>query len=393
MLIDVAQNSQTSISDATLMKMGKGFEIHSNLGLDGLLMKGYERHMIGPKRTHPDADLANGDVAPHGSSRSPTPLPPIEIVAITNDSVATMASLSYSLSSSPNARVAMGLIVATGTNATTTMPISSLHPSKTAGLRFALDPASSTKNKDPRVVVNTEWGINGTIPPVRSLGLITPWDTDLDHHCAAPGFQPFEYMTSGRYIGELVRLILISYLIDHLHVAQHDLPSKLCERQALPTIFLSDVVARAESAERLLPELQRVYGGGKWKWTVEAAEAVLEIEMGVVRRSARMNAAAVVGLLVASGDFEITTQSTSQATGHTTDAGASSSSADAQQGELIVAHAGGVICQYPGYFELCQGAVKELVDELAPGRKVTFRETRDGGLVGAAVLAGTVWSL
>ena len=52
------------------------------------------------------------------------------------------------------------------------------------------------------MLVNTEWSMFGgkDLP-------VTKYDRIVDQKSAMPGFQPFEQMVSGRYIGEIVRLV------------------------------------------------------------------------------------------------------------------------------------------------------------------------------------------
>ena len=87
------------------MPMGKGFAITSNLNLGTMLLAGYERHT---------KEALNGRQEPLTKSKKKFRLPRLKISAIANDTVATLASLAYTVKSIPNSRVAMGLIVGTG---------------------------------------------------------------------------------------------------------------------------------------------------------------------------------------------------------------------------------------------------------------------------------------
>lgn len=87
------------------MPMGKGFAMASNLNLGSMLLAGYERHSRGILNGHLGPDTRQGKLAR---------LPRLRIAAIANDTVATLASLAYTVKSIPNSRVAMGLIVGTG---------------------------------------------------------------------------------------------------------------------------------------------------------------------------------------------------------------------------------------------------------------------------------------
>lgn len=273
---------QESLAEATLMPMGKGFAISSNLNLGNILLNGYEKHTRRPD----DED------EPSTKRRKLFALPKLKIQAITNDTVATLASLAYKVKSLPNSRVAMGIIVGTGCNATIPMKLSALHESK----------AKSVNTMDPgavETIVNTEWTISGAAPPLKELNVTTKWDVELDQACARPGFQPFEYMTGGRYIGELIRLILFDYLTTIAELSKRSLPANLVQEYALTTTYISDLVAKARSDNDLAQALNKSLPppeSSDWRWDAQAAGAFRKIARAVQRRSAGLIAAAVVGL-------------------------------------------------------------------------------------------------
>lgn len=202
---------QTSLSEATLLPMGKGFAITSNMKLGAMLLAGYSPHCT------------------TSGTASSSPLPKIRIAAITNDTVATFLSLAYAVKAAPNSRVAMGLIVGTGTNATVPMRPTDLHPEKQSQLQDSSENGS--------VVINTEWTIRGTDTPLEALHIKTKWDRELDENSDAPGFQPFEYMTSGRYLGEIARLVFLDTLGGATDPTS--VPRTLRLKNSLPTWFLS----------------------------------------------------------------------------------------------------------------------------------------------------------
>ncbi|KAE8150596.1 actin-like ATPase domain-containing protein [Aspergillus avenaceus] len=410
---------QESLSEATLMPMGKGFAITSDLNLRNILLSGYERHTRRPD----DED------EPSSKRRKLFALPKLKITAITNDTVATLASLAYAVKSLPNSRVAMGIIVGTGCNATIPMKLSSLHDSK----------ARHVKSKDSEAVetvVNTEWTLSGSAPPLNELDIITKWDVELDKACVRPGFQPFEYLTGGRYIGELIRLILFDYLIEIAGLSSKELPANLVQEYALTTTYISDNVARARSDQELAEELNRSLPppeSSEWRWDTICAGAFRNIARTVQRRSAGLIASAVVGLLACANEIELkmdSTESTPQQSGTATpihNGGASLATAnvlspptlevnnnargshgpivpvlsptptpaDWQSGpeELVVAYTGGIIQHYPNFKDMCQQFIDRLIMRTGPqksGKSVFLREVSDGGVIGAGVLAGMV---
>ncbi|KAI9683602.1 MAG: hypothetical protein M1829_004906 [Trizodia sp. TS-e1964] len=379
---------QNSLAEATLMPMGKGFAITPNLNLGELLLAGYDRH------TRPLS--SGGPCAPEealdrlNKRRRTSKLPRLKIAAIANDTVATLASLAYAVRSEPNSRVAMGLIVGTGTNATIPMKLSSLHPSKRSQIQLA----ALWDGKDVDIVVNTEWTINGTAPPLRRLGYITKWDQKLDEASDAPGFQPLEYMTSGRYLGELARLVILDALTTELCVNEYELPHSLRHRNALSTTFLATIVAPSKSADALTPHLAHslpVPYDSQWEWTPEAASVVRRVAAAVQIRASSLIAAAIVGLLASTGELMLDEAGVD---GETAKGDTVRSKCTPQPNieELVVAYTGGTISRYPNFLETCQ----QCIDELVRGKSghanlkktVVLREALDGGIIGAGVLAG-----
>ncbi|KAJ6113523.1 hypothetical protein N7523_006840 [Penicillium sp. IBT 18751x] len=402
---------QESLAEATLMPMGKGFAITSNLDLRNILLNGYEKHTRRPD----DED------EPSSKRRKLFALPKLKIQAITNDTVATLASLAYAVKSLPNSRVAMGIIVGTGCNATIPMKLSELHESKAKSVN-AMEPSAV------QTIVNTEWTISGAAPPLRELNIITKWDEDLDKACARPGFQPFEYMTGGRYIGELIRLILFDYLTNIAGLSKRILPANLIQEYALTTTYISDHVARARSDQDLAIDLNQSLPtpeSSDWRWDARTAGAFRKIARAVQRRSAGLIAAAVIGLLACCREIELKEDSNSN-TPETAASPLSNSEmpgpdaaaapallgnnvhghvvpvlqpthADWQSGpeELVVAYTGGIIQHYPQFKEMCQQHIDRLIMRTGPqrgGKSVFLREASDGGVIGAGVLAGMVVS-
>jgi hexokinase len=356
--------AQTHLSEATLLPMGKGFAITSDLNLGKMLLAGYARYC--------EASSDSSSNLQHNKSI----LPRIRVAAITNDTVATFASLAYAVKAAPNSRVAMGLIVGTGTNATVPMKPESLHPAK----RSALPNPESVET----VVINTEWTIRGTDKPLIDLNIKTHWDLALDAASDAPGFQPFEYMTSGRYLGEIVRLVFVDVVSKEAGV---EIPSSLQVKNALPTRFLSEVIAR-KGGRIVQEELEARYpepsGSEEFFWTVDRVEMIRDISVAVQERSSALVATACVGLLNCVGDISLDRETGSSSNGANT-------KGKRVIEELVIAYAGGTISQYPKWLQTCQMWIDILVEEGSASNKtkqVTLREAKDGGVIGAAVLAG-----
>ncbi|OCL06627.1 actin-like ATPase domain-containing protein [Glonium stellatum] len=381
--------TQSSMSEATLMPMGKGFAITSDLNLGKMLLSGYARHL--QERTT-NGELNHTDEKPSNKRRKLSKLPRLRIAAITNDTVATFASLAYAMRSTANSRVAMGLIVGTGTNATVPMGLDYLHPSKVESLALSDD-----DNSNKTVVINTEWTIRGTDVPLVDLGIRTKWDMELDRKSEAPGFQPFEYMTAGRYLGEIVRLVLLD-LLSNQNAANGavDLPTALQQKNSISTRFLSTKVAQENtqgldlSLEALFPTPPTCNGVF---WTPEKINLLRAIARAVQVRSSALIAAAIVGLLTCVGDIELDppqeTESAETESVEEHENGHINAEVDIE--ELVVAYTGGTISQYPEWLDTCQNWIDTLTSKGSiknKTKRVVLREALDGGIIGAAVLAG-----
>ena len=340
---------QKSLSEATLMDMGKGFAITSDLNLGHHLLNGYEKHR------RPD-------------------MPRIKIAAIANDSVATLVSFIYQFQASKGRKAAMGLIVGTGCNATIPLKLSSLHKSKRPD---AVSVLPGQDVIDVRIAVNTEWSINGSATPLRKLGLISRWDEQLDAAGEKPGFQPLEYMTAGRYLGELGRIMYVEYLTAVAGLPLKSLPSKLRQRFGLTTTFLSRFrpgSSHGPILDQLRSELPTESEQCGFDWTPELASALHKIAQAIELRAAGIIAAATVALLVCAE--EIPSEASDMGNG------------GPFANELVVGYTGGCIAYFQDYLVDCQRFLDEILlapDGCSPVR-VVLSPCHDGGITGAGIL-------
>lgn len=340
---------QRSVSEASLMSMGKGFAISSRVDLGSLLLTGYEQHR--------------------------RDLPRIMIAAIANDAVATLVSFIYQFRATPQQKAIMGLICGTGSNATIPLRLSSLHPSKRPET-VSVIPGQA--EEDVRIAVNTEWSINGSAPPLRRLGLISRWDTELDEAGEVPGFQPLEYMSSGRYLGELGRLVFTDYLQSCLGFKAADLPTRLQHKFGLSTTFLSHFGPKSPGP--LLQQLEQEFPLAKDKenrrqqWTEEIAEALYQIATAIEVRAAGIVAASTIALLRCAQELP---------------APGAPQLDVAAPSELVVGYTGGCITGFQNYLQDCQDFLDKVIAmEYGKGTKlrVSLAPCHDGGITGAGIL-------
>lgn len=349
---------QKSLQEATLMPMGKGFALDCKVDLGAYLIAGYEEHRRGK-------------------------LPRIRVAAIANDAVASLVSFIYQFRGKPNQAATMSLICGTGTNATIPLKLSTLKESKRPKT-VSVIPGQA--GDDVKIAVNTEWSINGTHIVLSSLGVITRWDTLLNMNVERPGFQPLEYMTSGRYLGELGRIIFEEYLTRVLRYDIFELPLKLREPWALSTTFLSHFKPDSNKNGTLVEQLRKEFPivekenarfslHEPLEWTPEIAEVLYRIAVAIEVRAAGLMAAYTIGLLTLaeelpsplSKNFVVPTYC---------------------PGELVVGYTGGCITAFQNYLKDCQGFLdRVMVLEFGENKyRVLLSPCHDGGITGAGIL-------
>ncbi|KFA67812.1 hypothetical protein S40285_06969 [Stachybotrys chlorohalonatus IBT 40285] len=343
---------QNSLPEATLMGMGKGFAIESNTRLGARLVQAY--------------NLAKTD-----------DLPPIEVAAIANDSVSTLVSFIFRFHDTAQRRATMGLILGTGCNATIPLKLSRLHPSKRP-TNVSVLPGEEMDNV--RIAVNTEWSINGSAPPLRELGLITRWDQVLDAQNETPGFQPLEYMTAGRYLGELGRIIFVDYLTTVMEQPRESLPSRLLQKDSMTTTFLSHYKPLQPSvlAASLKEGFPESTVAPLFVWTEEHAAALYHIAKAIQTRAAGIIAAAVLALMTVAEEIPATTAALTQ-----------------EPRELGVGYTGGCIVHFQDYLSDCQAFLDDLARRRfgeTPPVKVVLSPCHDGGVTGAGILVAAALS-
>uniref|UniRef100_A0A673GGB9 Hexokinase-2 n=1 Tax=Sinocyclocheilus rhinocerous TaxID=307959 RepID=A0A673GGB9_9TELE len=111
----------------------------------------------------------------------------LDIVAIVNDTVGTMMTCAYE-----DPKCQIGLIAGTGSNV--------CYMEEMNNIEFV-------EGDEGQMCVNTEWGGFGENDNTEDIR--TRYDREVDGGSLNPGKQRFEKMTSGMYLGEIVRQILI----------------------------------------------------------------------------------------------------------------------------------------------------------------------------------------
>ena len=345
---------QTSPRSGKLLAMGKGF--CATLGVEG-------------------QDLS--DLIMRACSRRSLP---VEMRAIVNDGSATLLAKAYR---DPSTR--MSLILGTGTNASVFLPTAALSRDK-----FGARPDKWFAAAE-RVLVNTEMSMLG-----RHILPTTRWDDELNTRHRLPDFQPLEYLITGRYLGEIVRLIIVD-AVASVDLFDGQLPTGLDEAYALDTRLLAafeadqttaglEKAAAAFSQAHPLRSMANASTAAAFSLSSSTHSPILahNASMGdwsfirdvtrlVTHRAAAYLATALHALWMVYADAE-----KSLATANSDDEQA----AFATRANVTIACHGTIAEQYPGYRARCQRYLDDMCDGT---RAITLALAPDSSILGAAV--------
>ncbi|XP_032112072.1 hexokinase HKDC1 isoform X2 [Sapajus apella] len=151
----------------------------------------------------------------------------LDIVALVNDTVGTMMTCGYE---DPNCEI--GLIAGTGSNLCYMEDMRNIEV---------------VEGDEGKMCINTEWGGFGDNGCIEDIW--TQYDMEVDEGSLNPGKQRYEKMTSGMYLGEIVRQILIDLTKQGL-LFRGQISERLRTRGIFETKFLSQI----ESFSRILQE-------------------------------------------------------------------------------------------------------------------------------------------
>lgn len=256
----------------------------------------------------------------------------LDIVAIVNDTVGTMMTCGYE-----DPRCEIGLIAGTGSN------VCYMEEMRNIEL---------VDGDEGRMCVNTEWGgfgDNGCIDDIR-----TQYDKEVDEGSLNAGKQRYEKMTSGMYLGEIVRRILIDLTRQGL-LFRGQISERLRTRGIFETKFLSQI----ESDRLALLQVRRILQQLGLDSTCEDSIVVKEVCGAVSRRAAQMCGAGMAAIVEKRREDQ-----------------------GLQHFKVTVGVDGTLYKLHPHFSRILQETVKEL----APQCDVTFMLSEDGSGKGAALI-------
>ncbi|XP_064320736.1 hexokinase HKDC1 isoform X3 [Phalacrocorax carbo] len=256
----------------------------------------------------------------------------LDIVAVVNDTVGTMMTCGYE---DPNCEI--GLIAGTGSN------VCYMEDMKNIEI---------VEGNEGKMCINTEWGgfgDNGCIDNIR-----TKYDKEVDEGSLNPGKQRYEKMTSGMYLGEIVRQILIDLTKQGL-LFRGQISESLTKRGIFETKFLSQI----ESDRLALLQVRRILQQLGLDSTCEDSIIVKEVCGAVSKRAAQLCGAGLAAIVEKKRENR-----------------------GVEHLKITVGVDGTLYKLHPHFSRV----LRETVKELAPKCDVTFMLSEDGSGKGAALI-------
>ncbi|OCT71813.1 hexokinase HKDC1 [Xenopus laevis] len=194
----------------------------------------------------------------------------LDIVAIVNDTVGTMMTCGYE---DPNCEI--GLIAGTGSN------VCYMEEMKNIEL---------VEEDEGKMCINTEWGgfgDNGCLADIQ-----TKYDIDVDENSLNPGKQSYEKMTSGMYLGEIVRQVLIDLTKCGLLFR-----GQISERLRTKGIFETKFLSQIESDRLALLQVRKILQQLGLDSTCDDSIIVKEVCGAVSTRAAKLCGAGLAAVV------------------------------------------------------------------------------------------------
>lgn len=306
---------QTSIDCGTLVNWTKGFSVSETIGKDvvAALSEALQRQGLD-----------------------------MRVAALINDTVGTLAGGRYG-----DEDVMAAVILGTGTNACYVECVDAIPKGK------------ELLQESGDMVINMEWGNfwSSHLP-------VTEFDKALDVETLNPGYQLFEKLISGMYLGDIVRRVLLR-MAEEASFFGDTIPPKLSIPFALRTPDMSAMHQdNSPNLEVVGNKLKSVFG---IKTSLEKRKIVMKLCDTVTKRGARLAAAGIVGIL--------------QKIGRAGDGVTCKK-------RTVVAMDGGLYEHYPVFRQYMQDAVTELLGSEA-SQMIAIDHSRDGSGIGAALLAAS----
>lgn len=279
---------------------------------------------------------------------------PIRVAALVNDTVGTLMARSYCAPG--KAKALIGAIFGTGTNGAYVEKLSRVTKMDAVNGDTEYDKTSG------EMIINAEWGnFDSTMKVLPD----TEFDKHLDYGSVNPGIQLFEKRISGMFLGEILRIALLS-MVKNPAVKIFSEPvvipekSGLYDQWGIDSSFLS--IVKGDKSEDLNATRDQIAKDlGIENVTQTDCQAVKLLVHAIGKRAARLSAVALGSIIISSGKL---------ATDEVIDIGVD----------------GSLIEFYPDFERYIREAFQE-IPEIGPEgeKKVRIGVAKDGSGVGAAL--------
>ncbi|KAG5653172.1 hypothetical protein H0H81_001889, partial [Sphagnurus paluster] len=262
---------------------------------------------------------------------------PVELTALINDTTGTLIASHYV---NPKTRIAC--IFGTGCNAAYMEHVKDIPKLKSLGIDDAAD-----------IAINCEWGAFDSFEHEHLPR--TKYDAIVDETSNKPGEQAFEKLISGRYLGEILRLVICE-LIDEgvLFLGQNT--NKLEVPYVFDTAFLS--LMESDPTDELLMIIGIFTHFFAVETTLAERQFFRALAKLIGRRAARLSACGIAAIVSKMGYLD--------------------------EGCAVGAD-GSLYNKYPGFADRIHEGLVDIFGE--KGRNITTYHAEDGSGVGSAIIA------
>ncbi|XP_020495919.1 hexokinase HKDC1 [Labrus bergylta] len=225
----------------------------------------------------------------------------LDIVAVVNDTVGTMMSCAYE-----DPQCEIGLIAGTGTNVCYMEELKNIEKTEQKTGRVKREEGTPKGEEDKqgdgsegekegdaeiqKMCINTEWGGLGDDGSLDDI--ITPYDVEVNQNSVNPGKQRFEKLTSGMYLGEIVRQVLLDLTRGGLLFRGH-----VTETLKTPGIFETKYLSQIESDRLALLQVRCILQQLGLDSNCEDSIIVKEVCGAVSRRAAQLCGAGMAAVV------------------------------------------------------------------------------------------------
>ncbi|KAK7018504.1 phosphotransferase [Favolaschia claudopus] len=262
---------------------------------------------------------------------------PVELTALINDTTGTLIASHY-----VNPKTKIAVIFGTGCNAAYMENVGAIPKIKNLGI-----------DDDASMAINCEWGAFDSFEHEHLPR--TKYDVIVDESSNKPGEQAFEKLISGRYLGEILRLVICE-LIDEgvLFLGQNTY--KLEVPYVLDTAFLS--LMESDPTDELLMIIGIFTHFFAVETTLAERQFFRALAKLIGRRAARLSACGIAAIV---------------------------SKMDYLEEGCLVGADGSLYNKYPGFADRVHEGLVDIFGD--KGRNIVTHHAEDGSGVGSAIIA------